>query len=127
MNREQAMNCSDEALSQLAQALEQGKSEALVRYLDMMATFHRYSFRNCLLIAIQKPDATLVAGFNKWKELGRWVKKGEKGITIFAPLVYGRKKPQDEPQEVADVDDEKVRLLRGFKAVHVFDVGQTEG
>ena len=63
MNREEATKQSDEALSQLAQALEQGKSESLVKYLDTMSTFHRYSFRNCLLIAIQKPDATLVAGF----------------------------------------------------------------
>jgi len=127
MNREEALKQSDEALAQLVHALEQGQSEALVRYLDTMSTFHRYSFRNCLLITIQKPDATLVAGFQKWKELGRWVKKGEKGIAILAPLVYRKQKQEDEAPPQESEDSSKVRVLRGFKAVHVFDVSQTEG
>jgi hypothetical protein len=79
MNREEATKLSEQTISQLAESLEQGKSDAMVNYLAMLAKFHDYSFRNCLLIAIQRPDATHVAGFNRWKDLGRFVKKGEKG------------------------------------------------
>lgn len=125
MNREEATKLAETGLAELAQALEQGKSETLVKYLDLLSRFHHYSFRNCLLIAIQRPDATQVAGFNRWKELGRFVKKGEHGIAILAPLVY-KKKAEDEvaPEEA---EDGNVRTLRGFKVVHVFDVTQTEG
>ena len=80
MNREEAMKKSDDALKELAESLKQGKSDALLRYLTMLSRFHRYSFGNCMLIALQKPDASLVAGFHRWKELHRWVKKDEKGI-----------------------------------------------
>jgi antirestriction protein ArdC len=97
----------------------------LIDYLAMLSKFHDYSFRNCLLIAIQRPDATYVAGFNRWKDLGRFVRKGEKGIAILAPLIY-RKRPDDERAEQA-TEDETARALRGFKVVHVFDVSQTEG
>lgn len=123
MNRDEATKLSEQTIEQLAQALEQGKSEAMVNYLSTMAKFHDYSFRNCLLIAIQRPGATHVAGFNRWKELGRFVKKGEKGIAILAPLVYRKKQKDGEP--AGDNDD--ARVLRGFKVVHVFDVTQTEG
>jgi antirestriction protein ArdC len=75
--------------------------------------------------AVQRPDATYVAGFNRWKDLGRFVKKGEKGIAILAPLVY-RRKCDDDHSEPAD-DEQAARVLRGFKVVHVFDVSQTEG
>ncbi|MCA9191069.1 MAG: hypothetical protein KDB03_04890, partial [Planctomycetales bacterium] len=87
MNREEALSKSESAIKELAQALSQGKSEVLCNYLDAMCKFHQYSFGNCMLIYIQKPDATFVAGFNRWKEFHRWVKKGEKGIAILAPLV----------------------------------------
>lgn len=127
MDREEATKRSDDALAQLAKALSQGKSEALVQYLDTISRFHQYSFRNCILIAVQKPDATFVAGFNRWKDLGRWVKKGEKGIAILAPLVYRKKDAEQSDQPPNETEDPKVRALRGFKAVHVFDVTQTEG
>ena len=65
-----------------------------------MATFHNYSFSKMMLICLQRPDATHVAGFNTWKKLGRYVKKGEKGIGIIAPMVFGDKK------EVASRDQE---------------------
>jgi antirestriction protein ArdC len=94
-------------------------------YLSVLSKFHAYSFRNCLLIAFQKPDATHVAGFTRWKELNRFVRKGEKGIAILAPLVY-RKKPGNENNAASD-DADDVHVLRGFKVVHVFDVSQTEG
>lgn len=132
MVREEALKKSDEALQQLVADLGQGKSETLVQYLDMLSRFHQYSFGNCLLIAWQKPDATLVAGFHRWKQLGRNVKKGEKGIAILAPMVSRCKGEHEsdmtEPvQETQDQDHAKARVLRGFRVVHVFDVSQTEG
>jgi hypothetical protein len=123
---------SDEALKELSSALEQGKSEKLMEYLGMMSRFHSYSFGNCILISMQKPDATLVAGFGKWKEMNRFVKKGEKGIAILAPLVGKKKKAAEStvsqsviPNEIPTGESPKV--LYGFRVVHVFDVTQTEG
>jgi DNA primase len=91
------------------------------RMLRTAAKFHRYSFNNHLMIFLQRPDATVVAGFNKWKSLGRFVKKGEKGIAIFAPCKYRTK---------IETDDGEVKTLqsiRGFRVVYVFDISQTEG
>jgi len=122
MKREDAMQMSDDALKELAESLKQGHSEQLVQYLTTMSRFHRYSFGNCMMIAMQKPEATHVAGFRCWKQLRRSVKKGEKGIAIFAPLVR-RKKADSPPAE--DPDDD--RDVLGFRVVHVFDISQTEG
>lgn len=119
MKKDEAKQLAEDGLAELKQALAQGKSEALQRYLTVMGRFHRYSWNNCLMIAIQKPDATFVAGFRRWLELGRHVRKGETGIAIFAPLAYRKR-------DVARADDAEVEV-RGFKAVHVFDVSQTEG
>lgn len=94
-------------------------SEQFKRYLAVRSAFHRYSARNSLMILLQRPDATNVAGFNKWLELGRWVKKGEKGIAIFAPMMYAKKDPETG-EKTGDT-------LRGFRVVHVFDVQQTDG
>jgi len=81
----------DGSLQQLAQAVdEQASSEEMKRHLDLMARFHRYSWGNCLLIGMAKPDATLVAGFSQWKWLGRMVKQGEKAIRIMAPCPVRR-------------------------------------
>ncbi len=77
MNREDALKMSDNALQDLAQALKEGKSDKLVEYLGMLSRFHQYSFGNCIMIYMQRPDATFVAGFGRWKELNRFVKKGE--------------------------------------------------
>jgi antirestriction protein ArdC len=101
-------------------ALERGESEALKTYLGVMSRFHKYSWGNCLLIYSQRPEATHVAGFHAWLKLRRYVRKGEKGIVILAPMV-GRKKSDDRLTE-----DEQTRLF-GFRAAHVFDVSQTEG
>jgi len=129
MKREEAMELASNGFDELSQALAQGKSDALVAYLNVMARFHNYSFRNCLLIAVQRPSATRVAGFRQWPKLGRHVKKGETGIAILAPLVYKRK--SDEESTGAATTDEapngSAKALRGFKIVHVFDVEQTEG
>lgn len=126
MNRDEALKASDDALKELAHALKQGKSETLVKYLDTMSRFHRYSFGNCMLIAMQKPDATIVAGFGRWKELHRWVKKGEKGIAILAPMV-SRKQADQSTDDGQEPQDQPTTVLRGFRVVYVFDVSQTEG
>lgn len=115
MKKEDALALSETAVSELAEALAAGKSDQLKQYLSMMSSLHRYSFGNCLLIARQFPSATIVSGFNAWKKRGRTVKKGEKGICILAPLIR-KKEEQEEGVEVF-----------GFRAVHVFDVSQTEG
>jgi antirestriction protein ArdC len=90
------------------------------RMLKIASKFHRYSFNNHLMIFLQRPDATVVAGFNRWKSLGRFVKKGEKGIAIFAPCRYKTKVE-------TDAGEETVQQIRGFRVVHVFDISQTEG
>ena len=81
-----------QAVDYLLQQLEAGKSETLTAYLAAMARFHSYSFGNIMSIARQRPTATRVAGFHTWKELGRFVKRGEKGIQILAPMVGQRRK-----------------------------------
>jgi len=106
-----------ESMSQLTEELLQGKSERLTSFLDMLAKFHGYSFGNVMLIHRQRPDATHVAGYHAWQQLGRQVRKGEKGITIIAPMVFRK----DE-----SADDQTERSIR-FKAVNVFDVSQTDG
>jgi len=122
---DKAATLAASALTRLSEALAQGDSEALTRYLGVMARFHRYSHQNCLLILWQRPDATQVAGFGRWKELGRWVKKGERGIAILAPSMR-RVKQEDEPG-VGEKEDQVTRVVSRFITVHVFDVSQTEG
>src|SRR6266849_7995518 len=95
MKLEEIRNKTKEATDYLVQSLEAGHSEVLTQYLNAMARFHTYSFGNIMLIARQKPTATRVAGIRTWNSLGRFVKRGEKGILILAPMV-GRKKPTDD-------------------------------
>src|ERR1700745_2996892 len=109
----------------IIQQLEQGHSETLTPYLTAMSRFHNYSFGNILEIARQKPDATRVAGLYAWNQLGRKVKKGERGIRIVAPMVGGRQKPQEEAEK--DLAIQNRRVLVGFRNAYVFDVSQTEG
>jgi len=93
-------------------------------YLTVAARFHHYSATNVALILAQRPDATRVAGYRTWAKLGRQVRRGEKGIAIFAPCVY-RHRPSDD----AGCDDrpELVKVLRGFTVAYVFDQAQTDG
>jgi antirestriction protein ArdC len=102
----------DTSLERIAQGLEAARAN-WQDFLVMVAKFPRYSFTNTMLIFQQCPNASLVQGFNNWRKLGRYVKKGEKGIQIFAPRV---KKDDDGNQGV-----------RGFHAVYVFDIAQTDG
>ena len=115
-----------QAVDSLIQQLEAGKSEALTAYLGAMARFHNYSFGNILAIARQKPDATRVAGIRTWNELGRFVKKGEKGIQILAPMLGYRRNRKDADTE-QEPETKPQAVLIGFRAVYVFDVSQTEG
>jgi antirestriction protein ArdC len=111
-----------DALSELEHDLAAGKSETLVTFLATMGKFHHYSFSNVMLIALQRPAATQVAGFNTWKKLGRYVKKGEKGIGIIAPMTVGGAKG------AADSTDENEAGPRiRFRVVRVFDISQTDG
>jgi DNA primase len=92
--------------------------------LKLSARLHNYSFFNQLLIYSQCPHATRVAGFHTWRSLGRSVRKGEKGLAIFAPCVYKRKIESDVP----DIEDDAfVKVLTGFRVVYVFDISQTDG
>lgn len=120
MKAEEAKKLADQALDNLAAALEAGKSDTLAAYLAAMGRFHSYSFGNVMLIVMQKPDATHVAGFNTWRTFSRFVKKGEKGIVIIAPMLI---KPKEK---AASASDDGRKILR-FKAVYVFDVSQTDG
>src|SRR5216683_3082776 len=116
---------AEEALNRLSAALEAGSSETLNQYLAAMGRFHRYSWGNVLLITSQRPDATQVAGFHTWHDLGRWVKKGEKGIMIFAPVLVRQKDAVAAGKEAARPDE--VFRLVAFRTAHVFDASQTEG
>ena len=117
-----------QAVDFLIKQVEAGKSETLAAYLTAMARFHNYSFGNIVAIARQRPTATRVAGFGTWKEMGRFVKRGEKGIQILAPMI-GHKRRNAEDVQNTDLDGStKPRpVLIGFRAVYVFDVEQTEG
>jgi len=117
-----------QAVDYLLEQLEAGKSETLTAYLAAMARFHSYSFGNIMSIARQRPTATRVAGFHTWKELGRFVKRGEKCIQILAPMVGHRRRKDDADHNRAQDDSGKhAPVLIGFRAVYVFDVEQTEG
>ena len=91
------------------------ESKEFKEFLPFSARFHRYSFGNTLLIWCQRPEATRVAGMKAWNFMGRYVKKGEKGIAIFAPLL--KKFKENGPEA-----DKKVEKLIGFRAVYVWDI-----
>jgi antirestriction protein ArdC len=109
----------------LIKQLEQGHSEGLTAYLTAMGRFHNYSFGNILEIARQKPNATRVAGLHAWNQLGRKVKKGERGIRILAPVIGVHRKKDAEAEKVNR--DQNQTILFGFRSAYVFDVSQTEG
>lgn len=105
-----------ERLHAEVQALVSG--EDWQRMLGLSNQLHSYSFGNLLLIASQRPQASMVAGYKRWQQLGRQVRRGERSIRILAPLVV---KKQD------DVTEEARRVLIGFRGVGVFDISQTDG
>ncbi len=109
----------------LIQQLEAGQSDALTDYLTAMSRFHSYSFGDVLEIARQMPTATRVAGFYAWKNLGRSVNKGAKGIRILAPIAGVRRKKDTEAAK--DITKQNERVLVGFRNAYVFDISQTNG
>ncbi|MCR5777552.1 MAG: ImmA/IrrE family metallo-endopeptidase [Lachnospiraceae bacterium] len=133
----------EEAMKDITDKLEKGveelfESERYKNYLKCMSKFHNYSLNNTILIAMQKPDATLVAGYQSWqKDHGRFVKKGEKGIRILAPTPYKVKMEQEKKDPVSGCtvigpdgkpETETVEVKRAaFRITTVFDVSQTEG
>lgn len=121
MNSQQVKELTTKAIEELAGALEAGHSKALVKYLAAIGHFHKYSLHNVMLIVLQKPDATHVAGFHTWHKLGRHVQKGEKGITIFAPILRRQSEPDSGPRESSE------DLALGYRTCAVFDIRQTEG
>ena len=121
MNSENIKKITNQAIEQLITALNEGRSETLTQYLAAIGRFHRYSLRNVMLIASQKPTASHVAGFHAWRNLGRFVKKGEKGILILAPIV----RRKNESAEHKDTDESSTAV--GFRAAYVFDISQTDG
>ena len=132
-----------ERLREITDGIEQGikelfESEKYMRYLSVMSRFHRYSVNNTMLIYMQKPDATLVAGYNKWRDqFERHVKKGEHGITIIAPTPYKKKIEEQklDPDTKAPILDQDGKIITEekeieipmFRPVKVFDVSQTDG
>lgn len=120
MKVDEVKQLTNKALEELVRALETGHSEALTAYLKTMSLFSKYSLNNLFLIARQRPDARRVAGFHTWRKLGRYVRKGEKGIAIIAPLV---RRKSDEESEHADEE----RVVAGFKVAHIFSEEQTDG
>jgi antirestriction protein ArdC len=120
MKVEEVKQLTNKALEELVAALECGHSEALTGYLKTMSLFSKYSLNNLFLIARQRPDARRVAGFHTWRKLGRYVRKGEKGIAIIAPLV--RRKSDEETEET-----QNEHVIAGFKVAHIFSEEQTDG
>lgn len=128
-------------IKEITDKLQQGienlfTSDAYKNYLKTMSRFTSYSVNNTLLIAMQKPDATAVAGFSTWQKMNRHIIKGSKAIKIIAPCPYkrkvdtaamatGHKHSTGEDNSPAGLPEEKV--LMGFKIVNVFDISQTEG
>jgi len=120
MNSQQIAELTTNAVEELASALEAGHSEALTRYLAAISRFHKYSLHNVMLIVLQKPDATHVAGFHMWRKFGRHVRRGEKGINIFAPMLRRKKDSENGTQENLE------ETVLGYRPCTVFDVSQTE-
>ena len=123
MKRDEVRGVAKEAFEQLVRDVEAGRSDTLQAYLKAMGRFHRYSVGNAILIQLQKPGATHVAGFRAWQRLGRYVKKGEHGIAIMAPVVW-RRKTRSTQDGNDDGDEEAVST---FKTAYVFDISQTDG
>lgn len=130
-----------EQIKEITNKLQQGlenlfDSDTYKNYLKTMSKFTSYSLNNTLLIAMQKPDATTVAGYTTWKQLKRYVVKNSKAIKILAPCIY-KKKPDSDTTDTYDKitqnnkdnakPEEPEKILVGFKIVNVFDISQTEG
>lgn len=116
-----------DVLQQLREGItELTNSDRWLSYLDVQRRFYHYSWGNCLLITLQRPDATRIAGYRKWQELGRHVRKGERAITILAPVVCRQSAQDETPRESTDPSSDP-KVVRAFRTASVFDVAQTDG
>lgn len=121
----------NERVKQAMELLEQGVSDVFTsgryqEYLEVMSRFHSYSARNCMLILMQRPDATMVAGYRKWqKDFNRQVRKGEKSIGILAPVPH-KAVIRETDKDTGEVTDHE-HVWNSFKVVSVFDISQTDG
>ena len=122
MHADDAHALAEQHFATLVAALEAGRSDALVRYLETASRFHTYSFRNQCLIAAQCPTATRVAGYQAWRQLGRWVRRGETGIAILAPITRRRADVDADSDAIEDAERTRVH---GFRSAYVF--AQTDG
>lgn len=132
MNKKRSHQLISGALQELERELSKGTSQRLERYLRAMSRFHRYSARNLLLILAQQPNAQHIAGYHTWRKLGRYVKRGARGILILAPIVHHDR--DDEPdaataenEAVAETTSDNTPEVTGFRQAYVFDVSQTAG
>lgn len=127
MNKTQSM--ISEALAKIDEGLEQiNTNEEWLHFLAFQSMFYNYSFGNTMLIYLQNPNASFVKGFKAWNALGRYVKKGEKGIAILAPCF--KKVPKNDEDSNNDANasnDEKVKVIGGFRVSYVYDIQSTSG
>jgi antirestriction protein ArdC len=120
-------------VEQLQADIEAGVAELVdgedwQRWLRVAARFPKYSFRNTLLIHMQRPDASVVMGYRAWQALGHQVRRGETSIKILAPCTYKAKRENDDDRDDDDQNGGQVRrVLRGFRLAHVFDIASTDG
>ena len=120
MTAQEAQHLVHQSVQQLLDDPEQWR-----QWATTLSRFHRYSAGNVFLIMAQRPDATMVAGYHAWQQLGRQVRKGERGITILAPLI--KRQPVEDTAHDAESSGPSKPVLVGFRAATVFDVSQTTG
>lgn len=130
------MNKNQEKIKAALERIENGLAaintdEDWLKYLSFQSQFYNYSFRNTMLIYLQNPEASFVKGYKAWNKLGRYVKKGAKGLAILAPCYRKVKdfKEPDNESEYQDSEGEKVtkKVISGFRAAYVFDIADTDG
>lgn len=136
MKQMKQMNKNHEKIKTALERIENGLAaintdEDWLKYLSFQSQFYNYSFRNTMLIYLQNPEASFVKGYKAWNKLGRYVKKGAKGLAILAPCyrkVEDFKEPDNE-SEYQDSEGEKVtkKVISGFRAAYVFDIADTDG
>ncbi|MCR5322026.1 MAG: ssDNA-binding domain-containing protein [Lachnospiraceae bacterium] len=121
-----------EALTRIEKGLESINTDKdWIKYLEFQSRFYHYSFQNSMMIFVQNPQATYVAGYRAWNKLGRYVKKGSKGLAILAPCIRKVEvfKEPDNKSEYHDQagETETKQVISGFRVVHVFDIADTDG
>ena len=139
MDKEEYIKKKQAEIDKLLEDIEKGvkdvfKSDKFKEFLDTMSKFRSYSVSNCVLIQMQRPDATLIAGYKKWqKDFERQVQKGEKAIIIIAPIIKTKKENvlDEQGNKLKDNNGNEIlkdtKYLAGYTKTNVFDVGQTKG